>query len=428
MSLRIGRLTGLNEPNDWDAQDDFVTLRGSYMAKSVADGMTRRDQLLAYANNSDEPVIPIVIDGETKANGFYRVRGMRMLTDDFVRQRGNLHDYQMDLERIPGYAAPAIESFITGALMVNAHGVAAGTAEPFWALPNSAIEWGLSTAFTQETRPGVLYAGGFLGTVASNIAWMRMNPNYKALGRFAMQPSKFYDNACYISSFRDGAWHPIIGRQESPDGQAWSLDNGLVNIGIAAAGYFQLYWVDASNTFRTSAQLYISGSNVATTGILRPLYGYGGSAVKLMRNSPEEVILRTPVYFDGSNGPAFSPAYIDVSLRRGSRIVRIYLTTSLTESWLFGNAFAGVASTALTGGNVWTANDGWGNRVLIMSAQARTDDLVKGRFTATVSRTTFDVGMSMELAGTASVNRDTAQSQIYQYLTAQAERMQVVGR
>jgi hypothetical protein len=420
VTIQIGRLTGLTGPMDWKNQGNVIAITGRYAAGSANAARTLRDQLLGYHLSLDEPVIPIVSSADSRLTGFYRIGSVDVPTPPVLLASNGVFEYAIQAERIGTYRSVQLESVLNGALMANANGIAAGTAEPFFAVPNTAIEWGLSTAFTQETRPAVRYDG-----TTADIAWLRMNPNFKALARFAMQPSLFYDGAVYLTGSNLGN-HIIVGRQEAPDGTEWTIKNGLVSVSFGSS-YFQLFWWDSTHTLETSAQMLVQGTT-ASTGIMRPLIGFAGSAVKIIRNAPEEVILRVPCYFDGTNGQAFSPAYFDISVRRGSRIVRIYMVTSASDTWLFGNAFAGVASIALTGGNVWTANDGFGNRVVIMTSQARTDDLVKGRFTMNASGTTFDCGVAMEKGGTASTNRDTAQSQIYQYHAAQAERMSVVAR
>jgi hypothetical protein len=367
----------------------------------------------------DEPVIPIIPQAETRLGGYYRILSVDVPTTPVTLLPTGILEYVIHARRIGAFRSAYIESMLTGAMMANGYGAISTLPEPFHAYTSAYEYTNSAPGWAQENRD--------TSDGSTNLGWIRMNPGgapvYKAVARWAQAPSAFYDAACVLTNGIPVA-HTVVGQKDAPRPDNWTISNGLVSVSWNGST-FQFYWADASHTIRTSAQMFIQG---AVLGTLNPVPGLTAGS-KIIRNSPEEVILRLPM-----QTAKVDPCYVDVSVRRGSRIVRFYVTTAYAagDTWTFGNAFAGVASTAIVvnainAGSVWTANDAYSNRVLICSAAANTQALATGRFTSAAGLKTFECGVSMELGGTGSTLRNTALSQVYQYLVAQAERMQVVG-
>jgi hypothetical protein len=431
MTLQFGRIINMPEPLTWDnSGSQNLTITGGFTGASVNAGVAMRNQLLGYPN-PDEPIVAVLSTVESSANGFYQVLNVDIPTPPVALISGHF-DYRIDLQRVGGYQSAYMESFLNGALMVNSLGITT-TAEPFHAFP-VASEYNIGVSgYTVENRP---VADG-----SGSIEWVRMNPTgaaptYKALARWAQLPSGYYQGACQIRNSAP-ADHVVVGQQDAPPAaNGWTLQNGLVSVTVPS--FWNVTWADATNTYRSSALMDIKSTD-ATIASLMPTSG----SVKIIRNAPEECILRVPVIGNATSGwpPSqinayrASPMYLDIAIRRGSRIVRFYLTAATnpnSTTWTWGNRVA-VASSAITGGNVWTSNDANSNRVGIFSAMATTNDLVNGRITTTgTTLTAWDFAVAMELGGTGSTNRDTIASQVLQYIGgaggSQAERMQVVAR
>jgi hypothetical protein len=125
MALKIGRagltLT-LPEPQSWDESGGVVALRGSILnAAAPTDALRLRDQLLGYVNNGDEQVVPVIVDGETRLTGYYKVLGMHILTDPTAIANGYL-PFTATLQPVQGFSQPMMESILTDAPLTNVVG------------------------------------------------------------------------------------------------------------------------------------------------------------------------------------------------------------------------------------------------------------------------------------------------------------------
>ena len=427
MTLQIGRLTGLLEPLQVQLTGNDVQLQGFCKPASAAAGQVLREQLLGYSDNPDEPVIPIISTVDSRLNGFYRVSQIDIPVTP-VFERSGYFDYAMKAVQTSARQTAGYESILTGALMANDHGINAATAQPGHGFPTSAWEYynpgGLSR-LTRTSATGVLYYNLMGGSL------------YKGLARFSTLATDFYVGGCRVTDTTDN--HVCVGTRESPTN--WLIDNGLVQMGLANftelfhttffdgvrwtvatgvnenAGDFSAWFVSSTGggTMRFSG--YLSGTNLG---------------VKIIRNSPEEVIVRWPALWQ--NGLAWGPSYIDFRIRRGSYDVWCYLSSMTSDTYTVGEGLGypgAIAGTALTGGIRATNNDthyGTNGRVVLCSSKTMTKDLVNFRITQTGAKTFMDWGMSYERGGSGAPAGETAQEQIYQYLAAQSERLRVVAR
>jgi hypothetical protein len=419
MAFQVGRITGLNEPRDWQSSGGRVTVIGSYKASSLLDGLIRRDQLLGYAAGADgdEASIPLIIDGEPRVNGFYRPLGVDFTTDEHVRRQGNLFDYRIDLEPVFGYGQPMFESIITGALASNVIGAVAGDMIFFHAAPVGVSEYYKSGAPPYYTRTGSeagiqFYTGGTVSDIA----------------HFYASPANYYLGAARIE-LTNGPY-PLVGRTMPLAVTDWALlriSNSLVRVMLGTTGDLLVsHWVVGSATWSAYKTFQIQGTTLAGAMNLN-------RSVMVLRNSPEEVSVR--IGLQPSNGiNIVGRLFLDVALRRGDRTARCYLTSDIADTWqvrlLTTEAATAVTYGAVTLGNIRaTANDAAGLRYVLMSIQsAVTNDLVNGRLTQNVASKTFDFGISAENPGGTAVAPDRAVDIAQQYLAVQSEKQQVVAR
>ena len=143
----------------------------------------------------------------------------------------------------------------------------------------------------------------------------------------------------------------------------------------------------------------------------------------VLRNDTEQVSIRLSYGFAGSDAPT-----LDVSLRRGARNVQCFWSRP-ESSAAYGVFRASVeAATAITGGIRATSNDAGGNRYVLSTPSAKTNDLTKGGMYLSSGATSFNFMIGMEVGGSSATNDETAQNQVYQYMAARSHTLRYVGR
>lgn len=166
-----------------------------------------------------------------------------------------------------------------------------------------------------------------------------------------------------------------------------------------------------------------------------PLTLTGWNSLAVLRNDPEEVVIRLSLAT--SQGNVAGILTLDLSLRRGDRLVRLYVTSS-NLSYVFKlardtpEAATAIAYSGVTlGGIRATADDGAGNRYVLLSYQAAApvNDLANGAITQGGGALVADYAIGAEVGGShASPGLDDAVSLARQYLAAQVEEQRVVVR
>lgn len=425
MSLRIGRVTGLAEPTEppgWTNNvDGSVSIVGNYRATSITDGLVKRDQLLGYQFNGDEPIVPVIMDNESRVTGYYRVLDVAIATDKFTRLGGNLYSFQINLEPVRGFSQPIFESILNDALLTNSVGAVIADHAPFHAYPAITTEYAMA-----------LILGGYATSTRSsadgNVSlWCKAAGDpvpMTTTARFYTTPANFYIGAATIEQGTTLA--PVVGQSMLADVVNWRLSNGMVRITPnATPGKLDVaHWKGAA---WATAKTYKISEDVR--GLIN-----GFTAVTILRNSVEECILRLSC--TTTTGPGV--VFIDISLRRGDRLARLYLTTQPpggTPHWsIFRDSVE--AATAITYGAVTlggiraTANDADGNRYVLLSYQtgSPTNDLVNGGITQTAAPYSMDFGIGSEIAGSGAAAIDTATVLARNYIAAQTESQRIVSR
>ena len=415
MTLQIGRVTGLPEPTQWTQTGDrTATVTGSYVASSLQDGLTKRDQILGLANDYDEPVVPLIMSTQTRLIGYYKVLGAAHTTDPFTMVRGNLYDYTVDLEAVPGFSNPLFESIITGGLLNNVVGAVNGDAQWFHAFPLTTVEYfGGSGVFYDRV--------GWDGTTRM-LYGTTSAPSITA--HFYLAPANYYIGA---ATFEQGSpYATVVGRQEvQADLVNWRLSNGLVRVTPnATAGKLDVsHWKGAA---------WAAAKTYRFTETLNGYLVNGFTSVTVLRNCPEETTIRLGAISSGGLG--WGRINIDLGLRRGDRLVRGYLSSDSQGDWQVARdtteAATAITYGAVTLGNIRaTANDADGNRyVLISDQKAVTSDLVNGKLTQNAPSYTMDFGIGSEIGGSGSSAPERAVDIAQQYLAVQGEKQQVVVR
>ena len=420
MTLQVGRLTFPEPLTISEKGSTGVSIIGNYKASSVVDGQIRRDQLLGMVGDADVPIIPVILGtvaGE-RFTGYYRVLDASFVTDEFTRQQGNLYNYQLDLERIVGFTQPLFESVFTGGLLVNSQGVVAGDLYDFHAVPGAATEYwkrNSGSSFQRSSEDGAMY-------LAANFGSSSMNTT----SSFAVDPAHFYTGAARIEQGTPNLL-PVVGRYfTQPDTVNWRLSNGMIRVTTGAGPSLSCSWWNGASWTTAKGFSIIDTFNGNSVGSF--------TAITILRNAPEEVVIRLSVNEGASSGSRFGSGrqVLDLSLRRGDRMVRGYMASDHTNDQCGLWRDVVEAATAITFGSLTkgairaTSNDAGGGRYVMVNAGGLSNDLVNGRLVSGGSL--IDFGIGYEVGGSGAVAPDDATSLARQYFTSQSETSRVVLR
>lgn len=416
---RFGKPITVPEPEVWDQKGGTITVSGKVFVSPNTDAVRLRDQLLGYLDNPDEPIVPVIMDSEPRLTGYYRVVDVAVPTDQKALSVGAL-TYSVTLEPVAGFAQPYLESVISGALLTNVVGAVAADGYQFHVVPSVAME------YFREPQPLVYTRGsadGDLSLFTTNGAGLGQ---VAAPASFALTPANFYIGACTIE--QGSPLQPVVGMMlAQPDLVNWRLSNGLVRVTPnGTAGKLDISHWDWANAWSTPKTYQITGTTLA--GAL-----YNPRSLTIARNSVEECVIRLGCA-SSVQGIAFGRINLDISLRRGDRLARIYLTSDRADQWQVKRDTT-EAATAITYGAVTlggiraTNNDGDINRYVLLSYQAAvTSDLVNGKLTQNALSTTMDIGIGLESGGASASAPDRAFDLAQQYLAMQSEAQRVVKR
>lgn len=198
----------------------------------------------------------------------------------------------------------------------------------------------------------------------------------------------------------------------SGNATAWTLTNGLVQVTPAASGGVLDIAAYTGGAWRTKRwDVQVAARSVGTP-----------DTVTVLRNEPEIVVVR--MLRDTNPGRTT----IDATLRRGSRVVELYVQNSYstTIKLALSTPEAGVTTSA-AGALRATANDTAGNRYVVGSAGTYTADTVNGAVSAS-STVAMDAYIGVEVGGNTALSGDTSADLFAAYLGAPAETVQAVRR
>lgn len=147
--VQIGRVGGDLEvqsvaSESWDG--GRVTVALVLRAATLADLLALREQVLGLADNPDEPVVPVIVDGDDRLTGFYTVGSVS------VEDPAGAHAFlqlsgSVQLERVSGASAPLIE-----ARTVFAQRSGSYTATSWQAVSGTAAGYSAGGTVTDATR------------------------------------------------------------------------------------------------------------------------------------------------------------------------------------------------------------------------------------------------------------------------------------
>lgn len=390
-TIMAGRLP-LRE--DWAVEEkgNELTVKGQESSPplSVDQLERRREDFLGM----DGRLIPVTFTDKARLNGWYRVAGVKATTTNTFGAVLTL-DWTLDLTRLGTEAEVDLESRLSGPLTRNTSHAASGER---WHSPPAGHYgyWSSTTIPTVVTRTGEDGAHlVYRGVPATHPRW-GCAPAGALLGR-----CRFLDDDAFE---RTGANFTVAAT-------GWELSNGLVRVRpLTSGGVLEV----ASYTGAWRAKSWDLLLNAVSLGVPR--------SVTLVQNELELVIVR--VLWASAAAPGRTTA--DLILRRGARFLELYLRTSTASAFKVVRATT-EAGTAGTGYIRATADDADGNRYIVGSAQAFTNDTVTGGLSKTAT-TTLDAFIGVAAGGAAAVSGDQPDHLMAQYLGSPNELVVPVRR
>jgi hypothetical protein len=354
----------------------------------------RREDLLGLVDDT----IPVTFTSKARLSGFYRVQSAKADLVNWADHAVVTLDWTLELVRLGTEFELDHESRLSGPLTRNtSHAV---TGERWLAPPVGHYGfWAGTSTPPAVTRTGVDGAMLVYRDVPATHPRWGTTPGGMLAGRVR---------------FLDSDATERTGTNFTPAATGWELANGLVRVRpLTAGGVLEVAaWDPGAGSWETKTWDVTAGG--VSLGAPR--------SVTLLRNQLEAVVVR--VLWGTSAGPGRTT--VDLTLRRGSRFVELYVQNATSTTLAIVRAAAEVA-TAGTGYVRATADDAAGNRYVLGSAQAFTTDLVAGGISKAATLT-LDAFVGVALAGGAAVAGDQPDQLMAQYLGSPGEFVVPVRR
>jgi hypothetical protein len=342
-------------------------------------------------------LVPVTFGDKSDRNGFYTVysaqSGLQNWNGETITD-----DWAVDLQRVGTDLEIDFESRLTGPTTVNTTLALTGAQ---WNSPPSGhyafYGLGSSPSITRACSDGpaqTVYIPGGLASPPTAVRWGC------PVGSYGNGRTRFLDSSGLERSGIDFS----VGSVTS-----WTLTNGMVRVQPGATGAMLDIACWSGGAWQTKGW-DLSLNAVALSG---------WSSVNVLRNDYETVIVRLVKDASGR-------VLIDLTLRRGSRFVEVYVTTPASAT-IKAVRHTTEAGTAGTGTVTATANDAAGNQYTLGSAHTTTADTTNGGLSSTGSATA-DFYIGAVVGGTGSGALDNSSSLMQQYLGRRGEYVQAVRR
>jgi hypothetical protein len=346
-------------------------------------------------------MIPVQFSTKADFNGWYRVTDVGAdvtnWSDEVVK-----FSWSLKLDRIGPENAIDIESRLTGVGRQNTYGLAG---ERWHAPAASAVGYYTGTSQPSGSVTRALAAGEGTITVYRGVPasvsprWGTTLVDY-ARGRARV----LVDSVERVPT--DLVMAPTT----------WELNNGLMKVTPGASATLQVSAWDGSAWDRIDWNASVTAS---TSGAIT-----AWSAASVLRNDYELVTIRLVAGTSATSGRVT----MDLTLRRGARVVETYLQTDIagTKSWYRA---AAEASTAPASASYVTAtgNDAGGNKFVAIAATSFTALTVQGGLTKASTRT-LDAGLGSVIGGSGAAAGDVATVLRDHYIRTMAEQTMGVRR
>ena len=363
-----------------------LRIQGKIAETDLATVKYIRDELVSMAQSG--VYVPFRYDGDSTFDGYV------YLTDssvDIARYSMGGFNYSLDMEYLGKVGEVVKESVLTGKLLDNAHSITS-TSQQFHSPPGNHYNYFHQSNPTDGTR----VAGDLTTTTASDTVTMRIKRDSSLRGnnaQFHVDPADFYKGSVRIttdSKVRNGLASPNVS-------SGAILENGIVKIRVGSnltqSRIVSYLWDTTSYGSEVEWAVHRgtpSGSHQLSTEFR------GWKTIQILRNTPELGIIRLTSHYQASGQDRLT---LDISLRRGAHHASLILNQSPISSRLNISLSEDPSSDADTATGYIKAGavDGDGNKWLLGSPSAFTEDLVRGLIYPTTGGTQFKAFIGYEL-------------------------------
>lgn len=367
-----------------------ITGQESYPPSTIAEMNRYQDDIPGLLG----ALVPVTFTNKSDRDGYYQVTDTNA---ERLHVPGQLvtTDWALTLARAGTHTEIDLESRLSGAAARNNSFGASG--ERWHAAPTGHYGYWSGTT----TPPTVTRTGADGAVTVYRALPATVNP------RWGCPPPGYGGGRC---RFVDAAGLERAGCNASPPATGWELSNSLVRVRpLTSSGVLEVScW--SGGAWR--AKTWDVSVNAVSLGTV--------TAVSLLRNEYDTVIARLLW--------ALSPGRVtvDLTMRRGSRFVEVYVQTSssATVKIVRGSTEAGTSGTGYVAA---TANDGDGNRYIVGSALTHTSDTTNGGLSLAAT-TALDAFIGAVVGGSGAVSGDTATNLYSQYLGSPSEQVMAVRR
>ncbi|WP_432131251.1 hypothetical protein [Streptomyces tendae] len=315
----------------------------------------RHDDLLAL----EGAVLPVTFEDKPERNGYYLVTGA---TADLTEWKDEVltSDWKLDLTRAGTENETDLQSRLTGAARQNDFSL---TGERWHAPPIGHYGY-----FTGSTAPSVLTRTGADGAIT---VYRGIPANVSP--RWGCSPSAYMAGRV---RFTTNTGREVTGTDRLLAATGWSLGNGLVSVGPGSGTTLAVQSYAGSSWF--TKQWNVTADSVLT----------GWDSASLLHNEPEHVVVRLMK----SSVPG--RVTLDLSLRRGSRVIEGFLKTGASSTLSVSLATPeGPTSTVSSGYVTAASEDADGNAFLAGSARTFTGHADGGGTRSSTTSLDFFLGL-----------------------------------
>ena len=412
MSMTIGRCSITEDPDAGTLRQrgDVVSFASVINASSVDEMKARVQQLRGLMNNDDETVFPFTWSEDSSFDGFYTDFAVE-ISDYATMLTNGACPFTISMRRVGGYTSPQFECIATTVIATNAHSLPTVTLKGIVALPYTDLQ---EASIPRSFAGGANNAFGIGGTTRTTADGLvrYTNPIDQTPFRFtwATTPAYYYEGSARFEQDFGGTYYEMHGPQVWPVTTEWRISNGLMRVGLTSTAISVEHF---DGTDWDAAKLWSLGGTSGSVPVMQ-----GNPSVRVIRNTPEEVIVRCVVKMEAT----VSSSTLDISLRRGCRWAAFSLVSNYTTDWYI-NASPNEAGSALTGGFRANATDGDGNKYVVGGLAAQSNTLANGRLKLSANADNFQFVIGAEVGADG-----TGQDLLNQYAQTIIENHRVVVR
>jgi len=400
-NLQIGRVgldTDLEHPFQIVRQAGgnglSMTIRGHIKETgTLAEALAIRDQLVAQVRSESNPgLVAVVCAVDSTVDGFYVLESANV---DASSRNASListgfFPYSVNLQAVD---TPVFTSGLTGGVLPNDHSVSSGN--PFVAPPVGA------TSFSPDLS--LLSRSGEDGTVETYLA-----VDESDVPVFSVSPGNYLAGACSI--YIGSPSYMVAGADSMKDDPAnWTISNTLVRVVAGTSGRFTTGMHDGTS-WESSMEwrLEEGGAAIGAWDHIVPLrYTPEYAGVRLIQNRA---------------GTSQGRRTLDISVRRGSRFVNFFYTTTSSATLKVRRQTTDAATAVSPWGVRDSSNDAGGNRWVLGTLSTKTNDLTNGGISKTAA-VDFDFFIGYEAGGSGAQAGDQATNLGDQYIHHLSERV-----